>query len=82
MYKRQKPSGEKAPDVANVEHLTYTLRLQINRNAAGSTAGWITTVIDNRSSDQWVFNSMPGLMDFFATRLVDENAQTGKVAYK
>lgn len=69
-------------ELAEVVHSSVTVRLQVHRDKDGSTRGWIATVIDNRTSDQWAFNSMPGLMDFFASRTGDTRFQISEADYE
>ncbi|MEL6959183.1 MAG: hypothetical protein AAGL89_09565 [Pseudomonadota bacterium] len=77
MQSRHNPS-----DLAEVVHSSFTVRMQVHRGENGSTEGWIATVIDNRTSDQWVFNSIPGLMNFFASRSGDTRFQISEAGYE
>jgi hypothetical protein len=75
-------SSQNPSELAEVVHSSFTVRLQVHQDEDGHTQGWISTVIDNRTSDQWVFNTIPALMDFFASRTGDTWFQISGAAYE
>lgn len=84
MSPSEKRRREQRPDdreVASVRHLSYALRVQINRDAAGDPLSWRIALVDTMTRTPTYFTSLPGLVTHLANIIgvpVSDAGQSGR----